>query len=501
MSNQRQKLTDENTQRETRCLALKNFGLSSVVWLLLSGWSALCPKAHAQGGVPLWTNLYERSGSGARALAVAVDSTGNAFVAGPPGGNGVINYSGAGLPLWTNDYNGVVSIAVDGSGNLIGAGSTMHFGGGLDYGTIKYSNDGVPLWTNVYTDQFNDFARAVGVDGAGNVFVTGESAGPSGTVDFGTIKYSSTGVSLWTNYYNGPANSIDSAFAIAVDRSGNVFVTGDSMDASGLWDWATVKYSNSGSLLWVRRYNGPGNGDDHPSAIATDSNGNVFVAGGSTGTASLDSTTIGYSSSGTPLWTNRYAGLGNVFEPQALAVDANGNVFATRSAGFGTIAYSNSGVPLWTNSYGTFYTSKALAVDSAGNVFVTGGNEALTIAYSGSGVPLWTNRYLGPADIEAIAWAVAVDSSNNVVVAGGSRDTNGNSSFVTIKYSAQPVLSPPPLGIQRVDKGILLSWTNAAFGLQSAPTVTGTYTNLPGATSPFTSPISETKQFFRLKAN
>jgi len=47
----------------------------------------------------------------------------------------------------------------------------------------------------------------------------------------------------------------------------------------------------------------------------------------------------------------------------------------------------------------------------------------------------------------------------------------------------------------------VLSWTNAGFTLQTAPASTGTFINLPGATSPYTRPITAMQQFFRLKGN
>ncbi len=57
---------------------------------------------------------------------------------------------------------------------------------------------------------------------------------------------------------------------------------------------------------------------------------------------------------------------------------------------------------------------------------------------------------------------------------------------------------PPTLNIQRLGTEVVLSWTNAAFGLQSAPAVTGTFTNVPGATSPYTNVLSGGQLFFRL---
>ena len=230
-------------------------------------------------------------------------------------------------------------------------------GANSDYATIKYSNAGAPWWTNRYNGPGNsrDFANAVAVDGNGNVFVTGDSTGSGSGYDQTTIKYSSAGVPLWTNRYNGPGNTNDFGTALAVDSGGNVIVTGRSSNGSD-YDYATIKYSNAGVPLWTNRYNGPDNGDDGANALAVDSSGNVFVTGYSYGGGSSnDVATIAYSSAGVPLWTNRYNGTGNGNEiAYGLVVDGSGNVVVAglsmgngTSYDFVTIKYSSSG-PLLT---------------------------------------------------------------------------------------------------------------------------------------------------------
>jgi hypothetical protein len=96
------------------------------------------------------------------------------------------------------------------------------------------------------------------VDGSGNVFVTGKSSlssnrDPFSSSDYATIKYSSAGVPLWTNRYSGPGNIADYARAVAIDGSGNAFVTGASWNGSS-YDYVTIKYSSAGvPLLTIAR--------------------------------------------------------------------------------------------------------------------------------------------------------------------------------------------------------------------------------------------------------
>jgi hypothetical protein len=488
---------------------------------------SLCPVAAcAQGGVPLWTNVYN-AGNHAKAIAVdgsgSVIVTGNAFLSGGPDtGFGTIKYSSTGVPLWTNLYetnSSAAALAVDTNGNVFVTGSSEQSGGGAsDYSTIKYSSTGVPLWTNRYNGpgNYQDIPSAVAVDSNGDVFVTGFSdysnSGPN-LEDYATIKYSNVGVPLWTNRYNGPANGSDIARAIVLGANGNVYVTGQSGGVGGRYDYATIAYSSGGVPLWTNRYSGSASNSYGAYAIAKDSGGNVFVMGTafSTNTVS-DYATIKYSSAGMPLWTNGYDGPVNLGDTAtAVAVDANGNVFVTGyttttnvspwNYDYATIKYSNAGVPLWTNRYNGPYNDNdyayAIAVDGSSDVFVTGNSwngssyDYTTIAYSSAGMPLWTNRCNGPASLSASA--MAVDASGNVFVSG--TQPNG---YVTVKYSSN---IRPFLDIQKINNQVVLSWTNSDFSLQSARAVTGTFTNFVGATSPFTNPTTAPQLFFRLKGN
>jgi hypothetical protein len=319
-----------------------------------SGTSYDCVTIKYSGaGVPLWTNR-NRNAAG---IALAVESSGNVFVT---GNCGTIKYSNAGVPLWTNLTAGV-AIALDSSGSVFVTGSLYDGGILYHHGTIKYSGAGVPLWTNHYqgTDGNGyDQANAVAVDASGNTFVIGSSTDTNGYYDYVTIAYSSAGPPLWTNRYNGLGNGHDFAKAAVVDGSGNVFVTGLSSSGSSS-DYVTIKYSNAGAPLWTNRYhyNGVQNNDDQATALAMDGSGNVFVTGNSyiSNTFIIQSSsyaTVAYSSGGVPLWTNRYQGTGDGRnEATAIAVDRYGNAFVTghswngSSSDYVTIKYSSMGGP------------------------------------------------------------------------------------------------------------------------------------------------------------
>ncbi len=477
--------------------------------LLCSALLGSAPRISAQGGVPLWTNVSSGVGS------TAVDSNGNIFVT----GSGITKYSDAGAPLWTNLAHALGPVVVNKNGNAFTIDSW--FDGGNYFALLAYSSAGVPLWTNGFAPD-SAILQSLAVDDSGNVFVTGSSSSASCCPgSYLTMKYSNTGVPLWTNRYKELGNNYSSAAAIALDRNGDVFVTGGSAPQTAThWYYVTIKYSNAGVPLWTNRYDlGVPGQTREVRSIAVDGSGNVFITGDSSKTSDYDYGTIAYSNSGTPLWINNYNGPGNSWDvARAVAVDANGNVFVTGYSSttvfdptygylydYATIKYSNSGVPQWTNYYdgpANFQDyASAITVDGDGNVFVTGTSfdgpcctsvaAFETIAYSNAGNLLWQNRYYGPDNFSITPVGIAVDRAGNVIV-------TGNSSYsTTIKFSSS-LRQPVHLDFQKLNNQLVLSWINAGFNLQSAPFASGTFTNIPGATSPYTNSFTAPRQFFRL---
>src|SRR6185436_18219599 len=111
----------------------------------------------------------------------------------------------------------------------------------------------------------------------------GSSWNPNFNSDYYTAKYAAAdGALLWEQRYNGPADSHDGACAVALDRNGNVVVTGSSWNPNFNSDYYTARYAAAdGALLWERRYNGPANSHDGACAVALDGRGNVVVTGDS----------------------------------------------------------------------------------------------------------------------------------------------------------------------------------------------------------------------------
>jgi len=254
-----------------------------------------------------WVARYDGLGNGEdKAEAIAVDAAGNVYVTGYSEGSGTENdyatvkYNSSGVEQWVARYDGpgsggdwATAIAVDGAGNVYVTGSSEGSEGeyNYDYATVRYNSSGVEQWVARYDGPASgyDWAHAIAVGDAGNVYVTGYSEGSGTENDYATVKYSSSGDQQWVAWYDGPGSENDVARAIALDGSGNVYVTGESEG-----DYVTIKYNPEGVEEWVARYNGPGNGGDYARSIAVDA-GNVYVTGWSYGSGTFDYATVKYS--------------------------------------------------------------------------------------------------------------------------------------------------------------------------------------------------------------
>ncbi len=379
-----------------------------------------------------------------------------------------IKYDVSGTVQWVVKYNGpgnaydqATSLVVDKSGSVYVTGESYGSGTSVDYATIKYDSSGTEEWVARYNgeNQLPDLATAIAIDGSGNAYVTGHGLFADTGDDYVTIKYDASGAEQWVSRYDGPTivGSADFATALALDDSGNAYVTGWSYDSTTYYDYVTIKYDSSGTEEWVARYNGPGNRSDLATALAVDGSGNIYVTGRSFGLAiDYDYATIKYDASGTEQWVARYNWSGNDGdygdEATALVLDGSGNVYVTgRSYDLGTdydyltIKYDASGAEQWVARYNgpgnDNDEATALVVDKSGSVYATGGSygsgtdyDYATIKYDTFGTVQWIVQYNGPGNAYDHATAVAIDASLNVYLTGSSFGSSTSEDYATVKY-------------------------------------------------------------------
>ena len=273
----------------------------------------------------------------------------------------------------------------------------------------------------------------------------------------------SSGQRLWVQRYNGPANGSEDDRAMAVSHDGNtVFVAGSSAGTSSGYDYALVAYrAATGARLWVKRYNGPANGDDVAVAVAVSPGGStVFVTGYSRGTASgYDYATVAYrASTGKMLWAKRYNGPASRADTATSLAVSSAAVFVTGSsmgtdhvAHYATVAYrATTGTQLWAERYhgpgvGSDYARSVTVNPSGTRVFVTGTSNGktthtdyATLAYRAlTGARLWVKRYNSPGAGYGYdeASAMAINPAGTVLyVTGNSHAVNSGGSYTTVAY-------------------------------------------------------------------
>ncbi len=427
----------------------------------------------AQSVDTAWVRRYNGTGNANDvAIAISVDGAGNVIVSGYSDG-GVsthsdyltIKYNPSGDTAWlrryndpANGYDTTTGMIVDNSGNVYVTGYTCgNPTTKCDYLTLKYLPNGELSWAKKYNGTGNDEdgAQAIGLDGSGNVYVTGYSS--NGTnADCVTIKYFPDGDTDWVERFTLPGNTHEVPWALAVDNPGNYCLTGLTVDGSQL-DYLTVKcYTNHTCVS--KTYNGSGNDVDNSLDIVVDDSGYIYVTGQSIGTGtSADYVTIKYKADlSDTVWVRRYyiPGAGNEERAYSIAIDDSSNVYvagATFLTGTGweftTVKYNSAGDSIWTRKFRGTSSSEddgnySLALDNSNNIYVAGGthdnsaaDDMATMKYYPNGDSAWMKRYNGSADLSDWANAIVTDASGNVYVTGWSSDSSSYpKDFVTIKY-------------------------------------------------------------------
>ncbi len=287
----------------------------------------------------VWVKTLE--GTGSYGYTVVLDAAGNVFICGEfdgtvdfdPGagtqnattsGNSdafILKLDASGNHLMDVQFGGtgydeIFGMALDGTGNIFitggfdgtidldpGTGTTSYTADGYDIYVSKFDNVGNLVWGQHMGGTGSESGNSIGVDGAGNVYVTGKF---TGTVDFdpgsGGTSYTADGFSdafltrldangslIWATKVGGPG--LDEGTALTIDALGSIVWTGGFQDTVDfeIGGGVTNLYNELGTDIFVAKYNPNlsfgwaknmgGNGTDWGYAIALDGNDNVCLTG------------------------------------------------------------------------------------------------------------------------------------------------------------------------------------------------------------------------------
>jgi type IX secretion system substrate protein/beta-propeller repeat-containing protein len=364
-----------------------------------------------------WVAKYPDSGSfDNRGQAITHDKEGNIYVAG-------------------EIYSGLPSAA--GSKNLA---------------TLKYAPDGSLIWSKVFVSPGGGYDNGIGaiaVDDSGNVITAGgvkwdPDAVQSTATDFTVIKYAPDGSPRWVSHYDHSGGQ-EGLKAMVLDDSGNVYVTGFSQGLNAQYDYATVKFARgNGDILWAQRFDGRIHGEDYPYGMAIDDSGNVYVTGFSSDSIpTWSAVTIKYDRAGRQLWLDRFAldslahgaqnigwqvALDNQYRPVVGVLDF---VASHQSA---LVKYSPDGVRQW-RSTPTSLSLQQMILDGSNSAYctaVTTPDRPVITRFESSGAQSWvfTDTSLAVEGYMNIAF----DGSGNIDLSIEGKTPSNDHDYVVAKY-------------------------------------------------------------------
>jgi len=317
------------------------------------------------------------------ALGVATDASNNIFVTG-----------------YTNSTNFTTTPgAYQGTFKGQGRDSMYHEGG--DAFLVKLDPTGkTALFSTFMGGSRDDRGIAIAMDGEGNAYIAG--------------------------------NTISTDFPTTLNAYQRTYKGGSSTDIVSGGDAFVAKFSNTGALVFSTLLGG--SNSDTPSAIAVDKSGNVYIAGGTRSrdfptTPGAVQTTYGgeantndqpiftlgdafltkLDATGTKLVYSTYLGGSRDDLAMGLAIDAAGAAYVTGMT-------SSSNFPGVTGKY-----AGPAALDSKTRYFLYG--DAFAAKVNPAGTALQYSTYLGGADDDG-GWGIVVDSAGNAFVAGSTNSAD-----------------------------------------------------------------------------
>ena len=396
------------------------------------------------------------------------------------------------------------------SGNLL-LGTALSGGSNSDGSVFEIGTNGsgyAQVYDFTRTDNNGDNPdgsnpRAVMVLSGGALYGTTRYGGTEG---WGTIFKLNANGTGFANVYSFPSTNAESPItALAVSGS-----TLYGMGGGGSFG-AVFRIDTSGNGL-TNIYNFNGTDGYLPTAGLVLSGSTLYGTTQNGGTGSGNIFQVNTDGSH---FTNLYSFTGgnDGANPGTVLVLLNNVLYGTAyhggSGGQGTVFKINTDQSGFTVLHSFTGTSPNGA--GAGDLLLSGGTLYGTTAYDGSS----NAGTIFQLDVASTNFTVlkdltgGIDGANpnsTLVLAGntlyGTTQNGGLAGQGTVfSLALSSVVVPIPLHIRPIADAVELSWSNPAFSLQASTLVTGTYTNVPGATSPYTNTFGTPTKFFRLQAN
>ncbi len=393
---------------------------------------------------------------------------------------------------WVKNHSAPDSIewlasTTDGYGNLITAGNTLVSGQHANILVTKLDENGQITWQRNWNGPKgkSDYGAAVITDGNQNVYVAGASQYSNDSIfDIVLLKFDHQGNFIWVAPYDATGGA-DYPVEMAIDNSGNVYITGASEGLSTGLDCITLKYNGSGNLQWATRYDYNQHLDIGADIVVSGSGEEITVTGGSEDTLGIwDYTTLSYNHLGQQTAVNRESSdETDIRKPKDLVKDPYKNYYITGIDDNGSdhdiklLKLDSTLQSQWVSVYDRYNEgSNALGLDDDGNLYVGGWQEPepgirkfLLLKFDDRGSLVW-EQTLWPDETKPLAEITDLQIMHNEVVnVVGYTSDGSNSNIVTAQFTTEGELQwmknwentdrsiEYPSSIQQIDDDIYVS--------------------------------------------
>ncbi len=483
-------------------------------------------------GLPVWTTYYGGSASES-GNAICLDGQNNIFIAGYTESDSGIATKGAyltsaplnanvfvakftnkGQIVWGSYYGGDssdigVSISIDSKNNIYVSGSTSS-GSGIatksayitsyrikyysnyysffnnDGFLAKFSNNGELIW-GTYFGINTPVGALIGIDKQNNIYLAGNTTSDSGMATKGAYqtsyggdvsgdaylaKFDSSGQIKWSTYFGG--SNADGPSGIAIDISGNIYMTGSTQSISGIatkgayqtslsgnkngignWDAFLAKFNTNGDLLWSTYYGDPNPENAGPIAIDSLGRSYISLSRGTYFTSVTTNMDTGYNyqyqtgsillaefnKDGYPVWASYYGNeLGLPDAVNSMTIDNSGNLIIAGATQTHSYVSTNGAYQTAFKGGQDAFLSKFSFLDIFNDAGITNiqpsgqfcGNEPVNVTLKNFGViPLKqvTINWINKTDTASYQWTGTLKPDSSILVSLGNLKLSPKTGF------------------------------------------------------------------------